>query len=144
MISGSRAAIARDMKADPELAVMTVANQFPVEMEGFSNLSAILLIDGVVRLGGRTTALASAIFNQTLGRNVKLACAIIFDCACRVILGDEFSMSVGRQFKDVLSDIPTLGWETCGEIYTDTGQFVGFHNTTSVVFPNQSGGAKQI
>jgi len=52
MISGSRAAIARDMKADPELAVRTVANRFPVEMEGFSNRSAILLIDGVARLGG--------------------------------------------------------------------------------------------
>ena len=75
---------------------------------------------------------------------MKLAGAIIFDCAFRVILGDEFSMSVGRQFKDVLGDIPTLGWETCGEIYTDTGQFSGFHNTISVVFPNQSGGAEQI
>ncbi|MEA1908336.1 MAG: hypothetical protein U9N43_04830 [Euryarchaeota archaeon] len=41
------------MKADPELAVRTVANKFPVEMEGFSNLSAILLIDGVAGLGER-------------------------------------------------------------------------------------------
>ena len=132
-----------DMKADPELAVRTVANRFPVEMEGFLNLSAILLIDGVVRRGGGTTALASAIFNQTLGRNVKLAGAIIFDCACRVILGDEFSMGVD-QFKDVLGDILTLGWATCGEICIDQGQFVGFHNTTSAVLPNRSGGAKQI
>ncbi len=66
-------AIARDLKADPELAARTVANKFPVEMEGFSNLSAILMIDGLAGLGEEITLLAATIFNLTLGRNVKLA-----------------------------------------------------------------------
>jgi hypothetical protein len=37
------------------------------------------------------------------------------------------------QFKNVLGDIPILGWETYGEICMEPGQFSGFHNTTSVV-----------
>ena len=75
-------AIALDLKADPELAMRTVANKFPVEMEGFSNLSAILLIDGLAGLGEEITVLASTIFNQTLGRNVKLAGGAAGDDLC--------------------------------------------------------------
>jgi methyl-accepting chemotaxis protein len=49
-----------------------------------------------------------------------------------LILGDEFYRGVD-QFKDVLGDVPILGWETYGEICMEPGQFSGFHNTTSVV-----------
>ena len=63
----------------------------------------------------------------------EIAGAIVFDCVCRhLILGDEFYRGVD-QFKDVLGDVPVLGWETYGEICMEPGQFSGFHNTTSVV-----------
>ena len=63
----------------------------------------------------------------------EIAGAIVFDCVCRhLILGDEFYKGVD-QFKDVLGEVPILGWETYGEICMEPGQFSGFHNTTSVV-----------
>ena len=63
----------------------------------------------------------------------EIAGVIVFDCVCRhLILGDEFYRGVD-QFKDVLGDVPVLGWETYGEICMEPGQFSGFHNTTSVV-----------
>ncbi|MEA1907655.1 MAG: FIST N-terminal domain-containing protein [Euryarchaeota archaeon] len=63
----------------------------------------------------------------------EIAGAIVFDCACRhLILGDEFYRGVD-QFKELLGDVPVLGWETYGEICMEPGQFSGFHNTTSVV-----------
>jgi methyl-accepting chemotaxis protein len=65
--------------------------------------------------------------------DTEIAGAMVFDCVCRgLILGDEFYRGV-NQFKDVLGDVPILGWETYGEICMEPGQFSGFHNTTSVV-----------
>lgn len=65
--------------------------------------------------------------------NAKLAGAIVFDCCCRaIILGDEFYR--GRDaIKDVLGDIPLIGYETYGEIAMESGQMSGFHNTTTVL-----------
>ncbi len=65
--------------------------------------------------------------------SIKIAGALIFDCVCRaIILGEDFSRAV-EEFKKVIGDIPLLGWETYGEICFRTGEFSGFHNTTSVV-----------
>jgi len=47
VLTGGFTAIARDLKPDSELEARTVANKFPVEMGGFSNLCASHLIDGV-------------------------------------------------------------------------------------------------
>jgi hypothetical protein len=62
-----------------------------------------------------------------------LAGAIIFDCVCRgIILGDEFEKGV-RAISGIIGDIPLIGFETYGEICRRSGQFSGFHNTTTVV-----------
>lgn len=66
-------------------------------------------------------------------KGVKLAGAFIFDCVCRgIILGDEFSKGVHAMQK-VIGPVPLIGFETYGEICRQSGQFSGFHNTTSVV-----------
>ncbi len=66
-------------------------------------------------------------------KGVKLAGAIVFDCVCRgIILGNEFKNSV-EAVKQVLGNIPVIGFETYGEIARERGQLSGFHNTTTVV-----------
>lgn len=66
-------------------------------------------------------------------KDTPLAGALIFDCVCRgIILGEEFPKAV-EEFKKIIGDIPLIGWETYGEICFRTGEFSGFHNTTSVV-----------
>lgn len=63
----------------------------------------------------------------------KLAGALVFDCVCRgIILGDEFHRGV-EAVQKVVGKIPLMGFETYGEICRQTGQFSGFHNTTTVV-----------
>lgn len=63
----------------------------------------------------------------------KIAGALVFDCVCRsLILEDQFKDGVGA-IKQMVGDVPLLGFETYGEICMDPGQFSGFHNTTSVV-----------
>jgi methyl-accepting chemotaxis protein len=62
-----------------------------------------------------------------------IAGALVFDCVCRsLILEDQFKDGIGA-IKQMVGDIPLLGFETYGEICMDPGQFSGFHNTTSVV-----------
>lgn len=69
---------------------------------------------------------------RALGKR-KAAGVLIFDCVCRaIILGPEFKDAV-KAMKDVVGDIPILGFETYGEICMDPSSFSGFHNTTSVV-----------
>ncbi|MBN1594314.1 FIST C-terminal domain-containing protein [candidate division FCPU426 bacterium] len=66
-----------------------------------------------------------------------LAGAIIFDCVCRgIILGEEFEKGVAAISK-VIGNIPLIGFETYGEICRRSGQFSGYHNTTTVamLFP---------
>jgi methyl-accepting chemotaxis protein len=66
-------------------------------------------------------------------RGAKIAGAIVFDCVCRaVILGDDFSKAVAG-IKDVIGNVPLIGFETYGEIAMELGQLSGFHNTTTVV-----------
>lgn len=63
----------------------------------------------------------------------KLAGALVFDCVCRgIILGEEFHKGV-KAVQRVVGKIPLVGFETYGEICRQTGQFSGFHNTTTVV-----------
>ncbi|MBN1955542.1 MAG: FIST C-terminal domain-containing protein [Anaerolineae bacterium] len=62
----------------------------------------------------------------------EIAGALVFDCVCRsIILGKQFSNAVAAM-KEVIGDVPLLGFETYGEICMDPLQFSGFHNTTSV------------
>ncbi len=66
-------------------------------------------------------------------KGVKLAGAFVFDCVCRgIILEDEFEKGV-QAIQKVIGQIPLIGFETYGEICRQSGQFSGFHNTTSVV-----------
>lgn len=66
-------------------------------------------------------------------KSVKLAGAVIFDCACRaMILQEQFSQAVKAKQK-VLGNLPFIGGETYGEIAMDAGQYSGFHNTTTVI-----------
>ena len=63
----------------------------------------------------------------------EFAGIIVFECVVRqLMLGDRFAEAVDR-FKKVLPGVPLLGWETYGEIQLESGQFSGYHNTTSVV-----------
>ncbi|MCD4843457.1 MAG: FIST C-terminal domain-containing protein [Methanosarcinales archaeon] len=58
---------------------------------------------------------------------------LVFDCAVRqLMLQDRFCEGID-QIKKTLPDVPILGWETYGEIRMESGQFSGFHNTTSVI-----------
>ncbi|OQX81569.1 MAG: hypothetical protein B6D56_01980 [Candidatus Omnitrophica bacterium 4484_70.1] len=64
----------------------------------------------------------------------RIAGALIFDCVCRAIILEEDFASAVEEFKRILGEgVPILGWETYGEICFRTGEFSGFHNTTSVV-----------
>lgn len=66
-------------------------------------------------------------------KGVKIAGAIVFDCACHsAILRDRFPEAV-QAIKDVLKDIPLIGFETNGEIAMKEGGMSGFHNTTTVI-----------
>lgn len=66
-------------------------------------------------------------------KGIKIAGAIVFDCACRsMLLKDKFPLAV-EEIKKTLGDIPIIGFETYGEIAMDEGQFSGFHNTTTVI-----------
>ncbi len=63
----------------------------------------------------------------------KLAGAFVFDCVCRsLILGEDFFEGV-KAVKNVIGDVPIIGFETYGEIGLIPGQLSGFHNTTTVV-----------
>ena len=66
-------------------------------------------------------------------RGIKLAGAIVFDCACRaMILKDKFPEAV-KATKEVFGSMPFIGCETYGEIAMEMGQMSGFHNTTTVI-----------
>jgi hypothetical protein len=66
-------------------------------------------------------------------RGVKLAGAVVFDCACRaMILQDQFNKAIEAN-KEVLGSLPFVGCETYGEIAMEMGQLSGFHNTTTVI-----------
>ena len=74
---------------------------------------------------------AKAAFDSA--RGAKLAGAVVFDCVCRnLILDSEFSKGVD-QIKQVIGNIPVIGFATYGEIAMEMGQLSGFHNTTTVV-----------
>ncbi len=66
-------------------------------------------------------------------RGTKLAGAVIFDCVCRnLILDSDFAKGVD-EIKNVIGNIPVIGFATYGEIAMEMGQLSGFHNTTTVV-----------
>jgi len=65
--------------------------------------------------------------------NAEPACALVFDCAVRgALLGDRFP-EVVEAIKEVVGDIPLIGFETYGEFGLLPGGTSGFHNTTTVV-----------
>ncbi|OEU84518.1 MAG: hypothetical protein BA865_04390 [Desulfobacterales bacterium S5133MH4] len=57
-------AMAEGVKEDPEIAVRSLANRLPGEVEGYPNLLAMFLIDGLAGVGEEVTVLASQIFEQ--------------------------------------------------------------------------------
>jgi len=66
-------------------------------------------------------------------KNQKIAGAIIFDCACRaMILKNRFPEAI-QEIRNVLKDIPLIGFESYGEIAMKAGHFSGFHNTTTAI-----------
>ncbi len=64
-------AMVEGVRADPELAVRTIANEFP-HFDGYPYLSAIMHLDGLAGVGEEITLLTSSVFNQIFGRNVML------------------------------------------------------------------------
>lgn len=75
---------------------------------------------------------AAEIAKKSIGA-VKIGGALIFDCVCRsIILGERFQEGVAA-IKDVIGDVPLIGFETYGEICMNPSQFSGFHNTTTVI-----------
>ena len=68
-----------------------------------------------------------------IGKDEKLAGALIFDCVCRgIILGDDFCKGLAAIGSE-LGGVPFAGFETYGEIAMSPKTFSGFHNTTTVV-----------
>ena len=68
-----------------------------------------------------------------IGKDTKLAGALVFECVCRgIILGDDFSKGLDAISKE-LGGVPYMGFETYGEIAMSPKTFSGFHNTTTVV-----------
>ncbi len=61
-----------DVKKDPELAIRTLANKFPMEFDGCPYLCAIMFLNGLTGVGEEVTLLASTVFKQVFGRNVTL------------------------------------------------------------------------
>ena len=110
-----------------------------VNEDGSINFACTIVEGSVIRImySPKVDQIASAkvaaerAFNSA--RGVKLAGAIVFDCVCRgIILGDEFYKGINA-IKEVLGNIPLIGFETYGEIAMEMGQLSGFHNTTTVV-----------
>ena len=66
-------------------------------------------------------------------RQVPLAGAIVFDCACRaMILKERFAVAI-EYSKELVGNLPFIGGELYGEIAAEMGQLSGFHNTTTVI-----------
>lgn len=66
-------------------------------------------------------------------KGVKIAGAFVFDCSCHsAILKDKFPAAI-QGIKNILKDIPFIGFETNGEISMKEGALSGFHNTTTVI-----------
>jgi len=67
-------AIAEGVREDPELVARSLANKLPDSgsVEGYPNLSAILLVDGLAGMGEEITVLTSQVFDQVFAKNVKI------------------------------------------------------------------------
>jgi methyl-accepting chemotaxis protein len=65
-------AIAGGVREDPEAVVRSLANKLPAKIDGYPNLTAIFMVDGLANVGEEITVLASQVFNQVLGENVKI------------------------------------------------------------------------
>jgi hypothetical protein len=66
-------------------------------------------------------------------RGAKLAGAIVFDCVCRNAILDKDYYKGVEEIKNVIGNVPLIGFATYGEIAMEMGQLSGFHNTTTVV-----------
>ncbi|MBD3370488.1 hypothetical protein GF402_09025 [Candidatus Fermentibacteria bacterium] len=66
---------------------------------------------------------------------------LVFECGLRLaLLGDEFTRCV-ENYRQLLPEVPILGWETYGEIRMEPYQYSGFHNASTVVclIPSEGG-----
>lgn len=64
-------AIADGVREKPELVARTLANKLPAIVEGYPNLTAILLVDGLTGLGEEIAVLTSQVFEQVFVEKVK-------------------------------------------------------------------------
>ncbi|MCK4732753.1 MAG: FIST C-terminal domain-containing protein [Methanophagales archaeon] len=64
-------AIAEGVREDPELVARSLANKLQGIVEGYPNLTAILLVDGLAGVGEEMAVLASHVFEQAFVEKVR-------------------------------------------------------------------------
>ena len=64
-------AMAEGLREDPELVVRSLANKLPGKVEGYPNLTAILLVDGLACMGEEIAVLVSQVFEQAFVGKVR-------------------------------------------------------------------------
>jgi len=103
---------------------------------GIAQGAVFYIMDGSDLTGHITAPKEAAKMARRFAHNAgyeEYAGILVFDCGVRqLMLQDKFCESI-EQIKKILPDVPILGWETYGEIRMESGQFSGFHNTTSVI-----------
>ncbi|MCK4499429.1 FIST C-terminal domain-containing protein, partial [Candidatus Babeliales bacterium] len=65
-------AMAEGIRESPESAVQSLVNKLPNKVDGYPNLSAILLMDGLAGVGEEMSVLASKAFKQAFFKNLKI------------------------------------------------------------------------
>jgi len=65
-------ALAPGVKQNPEAAIKEIAAKLPSKTENYPHLTAIVLVDGLAGVGEEVAVLASYIFEQVLGKEIKL------------------------------------------------------------------------
>jgi methyl-accepting chemotaxis protein len=64
-------AIAEGVREDPELVARSLANKLPGKIEGYPNLTAILLVDGLAGVGEEMAVLTAQVFEQAFVEKVR-------------------------------------------------------------------------
>ena len=64
-------AMAEGVREDPELVARSLANKLPGKVEGYPNLTAILLVDGLAGMGEEIAVLVSQVFEQVFVDKIR-------------------------------------------------------------------------